>query len=152
MKANECPRYHSCSSAFCPVSMEGFHLNGEAICEFYRDIYKHLAVPSNIDQAIKDNEEIFLSQGAPYGTMSDYRTIAKNAPERLWGVVWERGIGVEAHLCMPKKNTPGHMTTYSAISIFNFGVNPRPLANDSFIIIVTKGTADCLTIRLSWTG
>ncbi|HIE78018.1 MAG TPA: hypothetical protein EYP92_04260 [Candidatus Thioglobus sp.] len=76
MKASECPKYPSCSSAFCPVSMEGIHLKNEALCQYYRAIYKGLTVPDKIYQAIKSNEPAFLASDSDYGCMSDYRSIA----------------------------------------------------------------------------
>ncbi len=78
MKSNECPKYPSCSSAFCPVSLEGMHLKNEARCQYYRDIYKGVIVPDRIYEAIKSNAPIFLSSSSDYGCMSDYRIIASN--------------------------------------------------------------------------
>jgi len=78
MESNECPKYPSCSSGFCPVSMEGIHLKDEAICHYYRDIYKGLTVPDSLYQAIISNEPSFLSSSSDYGCMSDYRSITNN--------------------------------------------------------------------------
>ena len=81
MKASECPKYPSCSSAFCPVSMEGIHLKDEAICHYYRKIYKGLEVPNQIYQTIKNNEPTFISPNSEYGVMSEYRSIARNVAQ-----------------------------------------------------------------------
>ena len=81
MKSTNCPKYSSCSSAFCPVSMEGIHLKDEAICHYYRDIYKGLSVPDKVYQAIKSNEPRFLTSSSDYGCMSDYRIIAINTSQ-----------------------------------------------------------------------
>jgi len=78
MKSNECPKHPSCSSAFCPISMEGMHLKDEAICHYYREIYKGLTVPQSIYHEIKSNEPIFLSSNSGYGCMSEYRGISKS--------------------------------------------------------------------------
>ena len=81
MKSNECPKYPSCHSAFCPVSLEGVHLKNEARCQYYRDIYKGLSVPDKVYQAIKSNEPRFLTSSSDYGCMSDYRIIANNTSQ-----------------------------------------------------------------------
>jgi hypothetical protein len=61
--------------------MEGIHLKDEAICHYYREIYKGLTVPQSIYQAIKSNEPVFLSPNSRYGAMSDYRSITNNTLE-----------------------------------------------------------------------
>jgi len=61
MESNECPKYTSCSSAFCPVSMEGIHLKDEAICHYFREIHKGLTAPDRVHQDIISNELSFLS-------------------------------------------------------------------------------------------
>jgi len=81
VKSNECPKYPTCPSAFCPVSMEGIHLKDEAICHYYRDIYKGLRIPEEVYQAIISNEPSFLSLTSDFGAMSDYRTIARNTSQ-----------------------------------------------------------------------
>jgi len=58
--------------------MEGIHLKDEAICHYYRDIYKGLTIPDSIYQTIKSNEPFFLSPHSGYGAMSDYRSITNN--------------------------------------------------------------------------
>ena len=83
MESNECPKYPSCSSAFCPVSLEGLHLKDEAICHYYRDIYKGLTVPEEVYKAIKSNEPSFLSSPSGYGCMSEYGTIANKTPQAV---------------------------------------------------------------------
>ena len=78
MKSTNCPKYSSCSSAFCPVSMEGIHLKDEAICHYYREIHNGLIVPEEVYQTIKSNEPSFLSSNSVYGCMSEYRSISKS--------------------------------------------------------------------------
>ncbi|HIE79068.1 MAG TPA: hypothetical protein EYP92_09770 [Candidatus Thioglobus sp.] len=61
--------------------MEGIHLKNEARCQYYRDVYKGLAVPDKIYQAIKSNEPSFLASSSDYGCMSDYRIIANTTSQ-----------------------------------------------------------------------
>jgi len=58
--------------------MEGIHLKDEAICHYYRDIYKGLEVPDIIYQAIISNEPRFLSSRSGYGCMTEYKSISKS--------------------------------------------------------------------------
>jgi len=58
--------------------MEGIHLKDEAICHYYRDIYKGLTIPEEVYQTIKYNEPSFLSSNSVYGCMSEYRSISKS--------------------------------------------------------------------------
>jgi hypothetical protein len=81
MKSTDCPKYPPCSSAFCPVSMEGLHLKDEAICHYFREIHKGLTVPDSIYKAISSNESSFLSSPSGYGCMSEYRTIANKTSQ-----------------------------------------------------------------------
>ncbi len=62
--------------------MEGIHLKDEAICHYYRKIYKGLEVPNQIYQTIKNNEPAFISPNSEYGIMSEYRSIARNASQK----------------------------------------------------------------------
>jgi len=71
-----CPKFESCSSAFCPASMEGLHLRDEAICKYYRLISRDETddIPQIIIDAITSNEPLFLAEGFA-GFMSQYKCI-----------------------------------------------------------------------------
>lgn len=76
--AKSCPKFISCNSGFCPIEMSGMHLKGESICKLFRLISRGEShkVPKEIQQAIIENQEIFLGKEFK-GYMSYYRYIKK---------------------------------------------------------------------------
>jgi hypothetical protein len=50
-----CPRFDKCNAALCPLTMEGSHRRGEAMCKYLRDAAKGAPLPPTVAPVILSN-------------------------------------------------------------------------------------------------